>query len=150
MDAKYFPYIHSIQAMLPRMEERRKGVIVNIIGIGGKVANPVHLPGGAANSALMLATVGLAHAYGPKGIRINGINPGLTMTERLQEAVRSEAKMRNLSFDDVLAQRQSLIPLRRYATVEDVANLALFLASEKASYITGVIVPLDGGLIPVL
>ena len=150
MDAKYFPYIHSMQAMLPRMEERGKGSIVNIIGIGGKVANPVHLPGGAANSALMLATVGLAHAYGPKGIRINGINPGLTMTERLQEAVRSEAKMRNLSFNDVLAQRQSLIPLRRYATVEDVANLALFLSSEKAAYISGTIVPLDGGLIPVL
>jgi NAD(P)-dependent dehydrogenase (short-subunit alcohol dehydrogenase family) len=72
------------------------------------------------------------------------------MTERLQEAVRSEAKMRNLSFDDVLVQRQSLIPLRRYATAEDVANLALFLASEKATYITGVIVPLDGGLTSVL
>jgi NAD(P)-dependent dehydrogenase (short-subunit alcohol dehydrogenase family) len=72
------------------------------------------------------------------------------MTERLQEAVRFEAKMRNLSFNDVLAQRQSLIPLRRYATVEDVANLALFLASEKATYINGVIVPLDGGLTSVL
>ena len=58
--------------------------------------------------------------------------------------------MRNLSFNDVLAQRQSQIPLRRYATVEDVANLALFLASEKATYITGVIVPLDGGVTSVL
>lgn len=150
MDAKYFPYIHAMQAMLPRMEERGKGVIVNIIGIGGKVANPVHLPGGAANSALMLATVGLANAYGPKGIRINGINPGLTMTERLQAAVKSEAKMRNLSFNDVLAQRQSLIPLRRYATPEEVANLALFLSSEKASYVTGVIFPMDGGSNPLL
>ena len=150
MDAKYFTYIHSLQAVLPGMEKRGKGAIVNIIGIGGKVANPVHLPGGAANSALMLATVGLAHAYGPKGVRINGINPGLTLTERMQEAVRFEAKMRDMSMEDVLAQRQSLIPLRRYATPEDIANLALFLASQKANYITGAVFPMDGGLTPVL
>ena len=150
MDAKYFTYIHSMQAILPGMEKRGKGAIVNIIGIGGKVANPVHLPGGAANSALMLATVGLAHAYGPKGIRINGINPGLTMTERMLEAARFEAGMCNLSVKEVIAQRQSLIPLRRYATPEDVANLTLFLASEKASYLTGAIIPMDGGLTPVL
>jgi NAD(P)-dependent dehydrogenase (short-subunit alcohol dehydrogenase family) len=150
LDAKYFPYIHSMQAVLPGMEKRGKGAIVNIIGIGGKVANPVHLPGGAANSALMLATVGLAHAYGAKGIRINGINPGLTMTDRMLEAVRFEAEMRGHPVNAVIAQRQALIPLRRYATPEDVANLTLFLASEKASYITGAIVPMDGGLTPVL
>jgi NAD(P)-dependent dehydrogenase (short-subunit alcohol dehydrogenase family) len=150
MDAKYFTYIHSLQAVLPGMVKRGKGAIVNIIGIGGKVANPVHLPGGAANSALMLATVGLAHAYGPKGVRINGINPGLTLTERMQAAVRFEAQMRDRSADDVLAERQSLIPLRRYASPEDVANLVLYLASEKASYITGAIIPMDGGLTPVL
>ncbi len=150
MDAKYFPCIHSLQAVLPGMEKRGKGAIVNIIGIGGKVANPVHLPGGAANSALMLATVGLAHAYGPKGIRINGINPGLTMTERMQEAVKFEAKTRELSAEEVMAHRQSLIPLRRYATPEDVANLVLFLASEKAKYITGAVIPMDGGLNPLL
>ena len=150
MDAKYFTYIHSMQAERAGMEKRGKGAIVNIIGIGGKVANPVHLPGGAANSALMLATVGLAHAYGPKGIRINGINPGLTMTDRMLEAVKFEAEMRDLSVNDVISQRQSLIPLRRYATPEEVANLTLFLASEKASYITGAIIPMDGGLTPVL
>jgi len=150
MDAKYFTYIHSMQAVLPGMESRGKGSIVNIIGIGGKVANPVHLPGGAANSALMLATVGLAHAYGPKRVRINGINPGLTMNERMQEAVRFEAKMRNLSADHMLAQRQALIPMRRYATPEDVADLTLFLASEKAKYVTGAIIPMDGGSNPLL
>jgi NAD(P)-dependent dehydrogenase (short-subunit alcohol dehydrogenase family) len=50
----------------------------------------------------------------------------------------------------VLAQRQAKIPLRRYATPEDIANLTLFLASDKASYITGAIVPMDGGSNPVL
>jgi NAD(P)-dependent dehydrogenase (short-subunit alcohol dehydrogenase family) len=150
MDAKYFTYIHAMDAVLSAMGKRGKGVIVNIIGMGGKVATPIHLPGGAANSALMLATVGLANVYGPKGVRINAINPGPTITGRVREALKLEGERRGLSEDEVLAQLQAKVPLKRYAAPEDIANLTLFLASEKASYITGAIVPMDGGSNPVL
>ncbi|HTT40346.1 MAG TPA: SDR family oxidoreductase [Burkholderiales bacterium] len=150
MDAKYFTYIHAMQAVLPGMAARGAGNVVNIIGMGGKVANLIHLPGGAANSALMLATVGLAQVYGPKGIRINAINPGATLTERLKERLAVEAKARNTTADEVLAQGQARVPLRRYATPEDVANVALFLASASASYVTGAIIPMDGGSNPVV
>lgn len=150
MDAKYFTYIHAMDAVLPAMAKRGKGAVINIIGMGGKVATPIHLPGGAANSALMLVTVGLANVYGPKGVRINAISPGATMTERIQEALKLEAKTRGLSENEVLAQRQAKVPLRRFANPEDIANLTLFLASDKASYITGAIVPMDGGSNPVL
>ena len=150
MDAKYFTYIHAMDAVLSGMARRGKGVVVNIVGMGGKVATPFHLPGGAANSALMLATVGLANVYGPKGIRINAINPGPAVTERLKEALKLEAKARGMSEDQVLTQRQANVPLKRYAAPEDVANLTLFLASDKASYITGAVVPMDGGSNPVL
>jgi len=94
---------------------------------------------------LMLATVGLASVYGPKVVRINAINPGATMTGRVQEALRLEAKARGVSEQEVLAQGEAKVPLRRYAAPEDVAHLALFLASSKASYLTGAIVPMDGG-----
>ena len=67
MDAKYFSYIHPLDAVLKRMAARGRGAVVNIVGMGGKVASPVHLPGGSANAALMLATAGLAAAFGPKG-----------------------------------------------------------------------------------
>jgi NAD(P)-dependent dehydrogenase (short-subunit alcohol dehydrogenase family) len=150
MDAKYFTYIHAMEAVLPEMARRGRGVVVNIIGMGGKVATPIHLPGGAANSALMLATVGLANVYGPKGVRINAINPGSTMTERVQEALKLESKKRGQSEEEVLAQLQAKVPLKRYAAPEDIANLTLFLASNKAIYITGAVVPMDGGLNPVL
>ena len=150
MDAKYFTYIHAMDAVLSGMAKRGGGVVVNIVGMGGKVATPIHLPGGAANSALMLATVGLANVYGSKGIRLNAINPGATLTERLQESLKLEAKTRGVSEDQVLAQRQANIPLKRYAAPEDVANLTLFLASDKANYITGAVVSMDGGLNPVL
>jgi NAD(P)-dependent dehydrogenase (short-subunit alcohol dehydrogenase family) len=150
MDAKYFTYIHAMDAVLPGMAARGRGVVVNIIGMGGKVATSYHLPGGAANSALMLATVGLANVYGPKGIRINAINPAATMTDRVQEALRLEAKTKGMSEAEVLAQGQAKVPLGRYAAPEDIAHLTVFLASDRAAYITGAIVPMDGGANPVL
>ena len=150
MDAKYFSYVHPISAVLPRMAARGRGTIVNIIGSGGKVASPVHLPGGAANAALMLATTGLAAAFGPKGIRINGINPGSTLTARVQEQLAVEAKMTGLDEAELLKRMQAKIPLGRLATPEEVAKVVLFLASDHASYVTGAIVPMDGGAHPVI
>jgi len=94
---------------------------------------------------LMLATAGLATALGPKGIRVNAINPGATLTGRVQEGLRAESKMTGLSEAEVLARNQSKIPLGRLGTPEEVAQLAVFLASDQASYLTGAIVPVDGG-----
>ncbi len=145
MDAKFFSYMHPTDIVVKRMGARGRGAIVNIIGMGGKLANPIHLPGGAANAALMLATAGLAAAYGPKGVRINAINPGGTLTGRVQEGLAVEAKMTGKSAADLLAMQQSKIPLRRLGTPEEVAEVALFLASDAASYVTGAIVPMDGG-----
>lgn len=150
MDAKFFSYIHPLDAVVKRMAARGRGCVVNIIGQGGKIANPVHLPGGAANAALMLATAGLAAAYGPKGVRVNAINPGGTLTGRVQEGLAAEAKMTGLSADELLSRQQSRIPLRRLAAPEEIAQVALFLASREASYVTGAIVPMDGGAAAVI
>ena len=145
MDAKFFSYIHPTDVVLKRMAARGRGVVVNIIGSGGKVANPVHLPGGAANAALMLATAGLAAAFGPQGVRVVGINPGGTLTSRVQEGLAVESKMTGTAPEDLLARQQERIPLRRLGTPEEVARVAVFLASDAASYVTGAIVPMDGG-----
>jgi len=145
MNAKFFSTIHPTGAVLKRMLARKRGVIVNIIGMGGKVANPVHLPGGAANAALMLATTGLAAAYASSGIRVNGINPGGTLTGRVQEGLKVEAKLTGLAEADLLARNQAKIPLGRFANPEEIASVAVFLASEQASYVTGTIVSMDGG-----
>ncbi len=152
MDAKYFPYINAQQAVLRRMAERLKsgaasepGAVVNIIGMGGKIASDIHIAGGAANAALMLASVGLAHYYARLGIRINAINPGATLTERVEEALQLEASRQGISPDEALARGQAQVPLGRYAKPEEIADVALFLASRRASYVTGAIVPMDGG-----
>jgi NAD(P)-dependent dehydrogenase (short-subunit alcohol dehydrogenase family) len=145
MNAKFFSTIHPTDAVLRRMIARKRGVIVNIIGMGGKVASPVHLPGGAANAALMLATTGLAAAYASSGIRVNGINPGGTLTGRVQEGLKAEAKLTGLAPEELLARNQAKIPLGRFARPEEIAAVAVFLASAQASYVTGAIVSMDGG-----
>jgi NAD(P)-dependent dehydrogenase (short-subunit alcohol dehydrogenase family) len=145
MDAKFFTYIHALDIVIKRMAARGGGSIINIIGAGGKTANPVHLAGGSANAALMLATVGLAAAYGPRGVRVNAINPGGTLTGRIQEGLNAEARMTGLSADALLAQQQARIPLRRLGMPEEIAEVAVFLASTQASYVTGAIIPMDGG-----
>src|SRR5512144_415197 len=136
MDAKFFSYIHPTDIVIKRMAARGRGAIVSIIGSGGRVASPVHLPGGAANAALMLATVGWAATYGPQGVRVNGINPGQTMTGRVQEGLAVESRMTGVAVDELLERAKSRIPLRRLGTPEEVAQVALFLASDRASYVT--------------
>ncbi|MBV8627425.1 MAG: SDR family oxidoreductase [Paraburkholderia sp.] len=157
MEAKYFPYIYPQQEVLRRMAERAKaggagdpGTIVNIIGMGGKMASDIHIAGGAANAALMLATVGLAHYYARYGIRINAINPGDTLTERVEEVLKLEADQQGVDTAEALARRQAKVPLGRYAKPEEIADVALFLASRRASYVTGAIVPMDGGSAPLI
>jgi NAD(P)-dependent dehydrogenase (short-subunit alcohol dehydrogenase family) len=145
MDSKYFTYVHAMQAVLPGMVARKRGVIVNIVGQGGKVANPSHLPGGSANAALMLVSAGLASAYGRSGIRVNAINPGITLSERAKAGHAVEARRLGISEEDARRQGEQKIPLGRYARPEEVAAVAVFLASDRASYVTGAIIPMDGG-----
>ncbi len=144
MDAKYFSYINVIDPLIKRMAARGSGVIVNIIGQGGKVASPTHLAGGAANAALMLATAGLATAYAAQGVRVVGINPGLTETGRVAEGLKAEAALAGISVDEARSRAVARIPMGRMARPEDVADLAAFLASPRAGYVTGVLVTMDG------
>jgi NAD(P)-dependent dehydrogenase (short-subunit alcohol dehydrogenase family) len=144
MDAKYFSTMHLLEPVIRGMGARGRGAVVNIIGQGGRVASPMHIAGGAANSALMLATVGYARAYAGHGVRVNGINPGLTRTGRVEEGLAVSARASGRSRDDILADELARIPMGRMGEPEEVARVALFLASDAASYVSGAIIPMDG------
>ena len=150
MNAKYFPYVNAMDAVRPGMITRGRGAIVNIIGIGGKLASPTHLSGGAANAALMLVSAGMANALGRNGIRVNTINPGPFFTDRVKRSLQIESKVQGVDEDEALKRNQARIPLGRYGRPEEVAAVALFLASEQASYVTGAIIPMDGAALPVI
>ncbi|WP_337269627.1 SDR family oxidoreductase [Oryzifoliimicrobium ureilyticus] len=144
MDAKYFTYINVIDPVIKLMAARKSGVVINIIGNGGKTASPIHLPGGAANAALMLATAGLATAYAEHGVRVVGINPGFTETDRVTEGLKTDAKRNNLTEAEARDAAIKKIPMGRMATPEEVAQVTVFLASKQASYVTGVNIGMDG------
>ena len=150
MQAKFFPTIHAIGAVLPGMVRRGGGAIVNVVGMGGKVASPIHLPGGAANAALMLASAGLANAYAHQGVRINAINPGPTSTERLHEGFAAEARLTGTPVDQLLAERTRALPLGRICTPEEIAALVVFVASARASYLSGAVISADGAATPMV
>lgn len=145
LDAKFFSYINMMNPVAQQMAKRGHGAIVNVIGAGGKTAAPVHLPGGSANAALMLATAGMAAAFGPRGVRVNGVNPGQTLTERLQEGLKAICKQEGISMEEALKRSTGRVPLGRLADAHEIAQAVVFLASEQASYITGVNISMDGG-----
>ena len=144
-DAKFFSYINMMNPVAQQMAKRGKGTIVNVIGAGGKTAAPVHLPGGSANAALMLATAGMAAAFGPQGVRVNAVNPGQTLTERLKEGLKATCKQEGIDMDEALKRATARVPLGRLASAQEIAQAVVFLASEQASYITGVNISMDGG-----
>lgn len=144
MDAKYFTTINVLDPLVKRMAARGHGVIVNIIGVGGKVASPAHLAGGAANAALMLVTAGLATAYAARGIRVVGVSPGMTETDRVAGRIQADARIHGISLDEARARAVARIPMGRMAAPEEIARAVVFLASEQASYVNGATLTMDG------
>jgi NAD(P)-dependent dehydrogenase (short-subunit alcohol dehydrogenase family) len=148
MDAKYFTYVNVMDPVVKRMAARRRGVIVNIIGNGGKLPSPTHLAGGAANAALMLATAGLANAYADKGVRIVGLNPGLTNTTRVSEGMVSQAKREGISEEEALQRVTKTMVLGRLPQPEEIADIVLFAASQRGLLLSGANITVDGAQQP--
>jgi NAD(P)-dependent dehydrogenase (short-subunit alcohol dehydrogenase family) len=148
MDAKYFSYIHVIDPVVKRMAARGRGAIINIIGNGGKLPSPIHLSGGAANAALMLVSAGLAHAYGGKGVRVVGLNPGITNTSRVAEGLQAEAKRSGISQAEALKRVTTSIPLGRIPEPKELADIVVFAASQRGLLLSGANITVDGAVSP--
>jgi NAD(P)-dependent dehydrogenase (short-subunit alcohol dehydrogenase family) len=92
----------------------------------------------------------LATTYAPKGVRVNAVNPGLTLTERLQEGIAADARAQGVSTEQALHSAQARLPLGRIARPEEIAAAIVFLASPRASYISGAILAMDGAVTPMV
>jgi 3-oxoacyl-[acyl-carrier protein] reductase len=128
----------SLKSFLPVMKQRRSGSIVTIASAAARRANPnTPIPYAAAKAGIMMMSQHLATQVGPFNIRVNCISPEIILTEGNRERIPDAQKA-------TLAEAH---PLRRLGTVEDVAQAALYLASDNAAWITGVILDVAGGAI---
>jgi len=125
------------QALLPGMLAQQRGAIINNVSVAGLRGVPGIDAYTASKGALIALTRAWAASYGPQGVRVNAIAPGSIDTPMLRPVLADGA------FDS----RLSRVPLRRLGTPDDIAGLALFLASDGAAYVTGQVIACDGGRI---
>jgi 3-oxoacyl-[acyl-carrier protein] reductase len=138
LQAKLYGYMRSMRAVIPYMLTQGGGSIVNVSGRGGRQPTPAHLPGSCANIAVNTLTKGLADIYGSHNIRINAVAPGPIDTARHHAIAQSNTDLKKTD-----AKRNP--PLGRLGRPEEVAQAVLFLASDRASFTTGVALQVDGG-----
>lgn len=143
-DLKVFGYVNLCRASYALMREAGGGVIVNVIGTGGERHDPGYVAGVTANAGLMAFTRALGAAGPGDGIRVVGVNPGITRTDRMERQARRRAEASGL---DPERWREALpeLPFGRPAEPEEVADVIAFLASPRAGYVSGTVVTVDGG-----
>jgi len=143
-DLKVFGYVNATRAMLEKMYARKAGVVVNVIGLAGESFNYDYVAGTMGNAGIMAFTRAVGSKSVDHGVRVVGINPPATRTDRMLTRLREQAEKK---FGDAerWAELTKHMPFGRAAEPDEVADLAVFLASDRASYISGVVMTLDGG-----
>ena len=142
---KVFGYINLTRLIYNKMKESKKGVILNIIGAAGQKPMYNYIAGTTANAGLMAFTKALSNGSTENGVRVLGINPGLTTSDRLITMMRGQAKEK-LGDEEKWEELFKDLPFKRAAKAEEVADLTTFLVSPRCSYISGTIISIDAGV----
>jgi 3-oxoacyl-[acyl-carrier protein] reductase len=147
VDASFMSHVRLIRAALPHLRKSSAPSVLTVTSFTVRLP----MPNLILSNSVRLATIGLTNSLawelGKDGIRFNSILPGWTETERVQDLMAFRAKNNNSSVDAELAKVTSDIPLGRIGRPDEFANAAAFLVSPAASYITGAMLTVDGGLV---
>lgn len=133
-DVNVFAQVQIMQLVAKKMIRQKSGSIINMCSLGGIEANPGYFAYGSSKATLIWMTKCVAKELAPFGIRVNGIAPGLVDTE-----------MGNYKSEEELKKTISRTAMKRLGKPDEIANTALFLASEDSSFVTGQIIVVDGG-----
>ena len=142
---KTFGYARFAQGVLGEMRARKWGRIVNIIGRSGHQPRPVYLAGGSVNAGLLSFTKALAEGCAKDNVLVTGVNPGPIDTPRWAALRDAAVDARGVTAAEFDGKAAASTALGRLGTAEEIAGIVAFLCSERASYITGEVINVDGG-----
>src|SRR6516225_4007072 len=145
-DQKLFAAIRLIRLVWPQMKERRWGRVINVLNVGAKAPRPRSAPTSVTRAAGMALTKVLAGEGAPHNVLVNALLVGFIEADQHVRA----AQRSGVELAEYMKERSKDIPLGRFGRAEEFANLACFLASDAASYITGTAINVDGGRSPVV
>ena len=143
-ELKLFGYVNLMREVLPRLQAKKSGVIANVIGMAGASPKYDYICGAAANAALIAATRAAGGASPKHGVRVFGVNPSATRTDRILSLTKQRAQtlLGDANRWEELFQD---LPFGRLKEPDEVANLVVFGCSPMASYLSGTVIDLDGG-----
>ncbi len=142
---KFFAAVRLARAAWPHLAKSH-GSIINIAGVGGRTGSAEFTIGGSVNAAMLNLTKSLADRAVHENIRVNAINPGYIATDRLTLRIKKLAAEQNIPDDQAAALITKEMNVPRFGQPEEVADAVTFLASDRAGYINGSIIDIDGGL----
>jgi NAD(P)-dependent dehydrogenase (short-subunit alcohol dehydrogenase family) len=140
----YGPF-NTMRAAIPYMIKQNGGAIINIASLAGLRRIPAMPAYSSSKSGLIGLTQAAALDYGAYNIRCNVLAPGATRTAMMENSMSGLSQSLKISMDDTLKLLTSTTPLKRIALPEEMAGTAVYLASDDSSYVTGVVIPVDGG-----
>ena len=143
-ELKVFGYINLVREVLPQMQANKKGVIANIIGMAGAAPRNAYLCGSTANAALIAFTQAVGGASVAHGVRVFGVNPSPTRSERMQTMLQAQAQKKFEDASRWMELTQSM-PFGRMAEPQELADLTTFCCSPLAGYLSGSVINVDGG-----
>jgi 3-oxoacyl-[acyl-carrier protein] reductase len=144
LDLKLFAAIRFARLAFPEMKSRKWGRIINVLNIGAKAPPPRSAPTSVSRAAGMALTKVLSGEGAPQNVLVNALLIGKIKSDQIRRA--HETSGTDISFDDFVAQSGENLPMGRMGEPEECANVALFLASDLASYLSGCAINMDGGL----
>ena len=146
LQLKLFGYLRMARLVLPHLRRNGWGRIVNVAGLAGLQPSPLTMPVGLNNAGILNVMKALADGEAANHILVTTVCPGPILTERQTRLLQDAARTKGTSLEAAQREATSAIPLGRMGRPEEVADVVAFLASERASYITGSLVLVDGGL----
>jgi NAD(P)-dependent dehydrogenase (short-subunit alcohol dehydrogenase family) len=141
---KFHGYVRATRVAWPHLKAVG-GTVINIVGIGARAGTDEFTIGGSVNAAILNFTKAMAHLGTREGVRVNAINPGHIETERLTRNVARLAQARGITCDDARASLLAACGTLRFGRPEEIASAVAFLASDKASFVQGALIDIDGG-----